>query len=136
MNYLAEPAGDAVAEDKAAIDWHSIGDIAKFPINAGIAVKLNERQIAVYRFRAVDLDPGSQLDEWYACDNTCPHKNDNVLARGLIGDHKGELMVACPMHKKAFSLKNGACLNDPDYSVQVYPVRLEGDRVMLGLSPG
>ena len=136
MNHLVEAASDAIPQGKGTLTWHSIGDAANFPINAGIAVKLDEQQIAVYRFRAAEVDPGSQPDEWYACDNTCPHKNDNVLARGLIGDHKGELMVACPMHKKAFSLKNGACLNDPDYSVKVYPIRLAGDTVLLGLPAG
>ena len=111
-----------------------VGRPEDFPVNAGIAVKIGPRQIAVYRLRS-EISSGNRAsaDEWYACDNKCPHKNDNVLARGLVGDHKGELMVACPMHKKAFSLKSGACLNDPDFRVNVYPVKIETNQVLVGI---
>ncbi|MCR9142871.1 MAG: hypothetical protein NXI24_11510 [bacterium] len=78
MNNLAEARTQTIADRD--LNWHSIGDAANFPINAGIAVKVDDRQIAVYRFRAIGQDSEAPVDEWYACDNTCPQKNDNVLA--------------------------------------------------------
>jgi len=107
------------------LDWIDAGAPEDFIPNAGIAVKAGERQIAVFYF--------SDTGEWYACQNRCPHKGDMLLARGLIGDKKSEPIVACPMHKKVFSLKHGGCLNDAAYSVDVYPVKIENERVLVGL---
>jgi hypothetical protein len=43
--------------------------------------------------------------------------------------------VACPLHKKTFSLETGDCLSDADYSIRVVPVKVEGDEVYLELPP-
>ncbi len=44
-------------------------------------------------------------------------------------------MVACPLHKKAFSLKSGGCLGGEPYRVRVFAVQVKGDDVLLGLPP-
>ncbi|MEQ9364943.1 MAG: nitrite reductase small subunit NirD [Leptospirales bacterium] len=131
---ITAPAPGADLEQRTE-SWCSAGAIHNFPINAGIAVRIGGRQVAVYRLRRETAATGGDLsrDEWYACDNACPHKNDNVLARGLVGDHQGELMVACPMHKKAFALSSGACLNDPDYRVRVYPIKISNGEVYVAV---
>ena len=72
-------------------------------------------------------------DQWYACQNTCPHKREAVLSRGIIGDQQGIPKVACPLHKKTFSLESGECLSGDPYSVEVFPVRVEGDDVFVQL---
>lgn len=102
------------------------GRVQDFPEDSGAAVKIGSRQIAVYR-----MPEG----RWYACNNECPHEKQMVLARGLTGDKKGEPIVACPMHKRVFSLETGNCLGDAKYSVTTYPVEIEGDQVYL-LLPG
>jgi len=49
-----------------------------------------------------------------------------VLSRGIIGDTQGIPKVACPLHKKAFSLENGSCLNgEQQYSVNVFKVKVD-----------
>lgn len=48
---------------------------------------------------------------------------------------QGKPKVACPMHKKTFSLQTGQCLTGEDYTVQVFPVKVEGDDVLLYLPP-
>jgi hypothetical protein len=53
----------------------------------------------------------------------------------MIGDQNGKPKVACPVHKKAFSLESGQCLSGEDYSVCVFPVKVEGDDVYLHLPP-
>ena len=130
---ITEFKNDSTTETSPATsaDWHAVGPINNFPINPGIAVKIGDRQIAVYRFRPDESESPPSADAWYACDNTCPHKQDNVLARGITGDHDGERMVACPMHKKTFSLITGACLNDPDYKVRVYATRVVDDQIFI-----
>ncbi len=63
----------------------------------------------------------------------CPHKKAFVLGRGIIGDHQGEPKVACPLHKKTFSLEDGRSLQNEEYHIQTFPVRVEGERVLLQL---
>jgi len=43
--------------------------------------------------------------------------------------------VACPLHKKPFSLKTGECLSGEDLSVKVFPVKVADDQVFLELPP-
>ena len=108
------------------ISWIKVGSVNDFPENAGACIKHNSRQIAVYHF--------TRTQKWYACQNLCPHKMEMVLSRGMIGSADDLPKVACPMHKKTFSLKTGKGLSDEDYSISVYPVKVEGDEVFVGFS--
>ena len=107
--------------------WVAVGAETLFPADAGIAVRVGEKQIAVYW--------SSETDEWFATENHCPHAGYAVLARGLIGDAKGEPKVACPMHKRAFSLRSGRCLSDDSLRVQVYDVRVREGHVEVCVPP-
>ena len=84
-------------------------------------------EIAVFRF--------DSRGEWYASQNTCPHKHEAILSRGILGDQQGVPKVACPMHKKTFSLESGECLSGEPYRVEVFPVKVEGDDVFVELPP-
>ncbi len=105
--------------------WHRLGRAEQFPENGGAAVRYGDEQIAIYNF--------ARRGEWYATQATCPHRKDAVLARGLLGDHAGEPKVACPLHKKTFSLQTGVGLNDPSYQVRTFPVEIRGDEVWVRL---
>jgi nitrite reductase (NADH) large subunit len=107
--------------------WVHVGSVGDFPEGGGRAVKHGEAQIAVFRFQS--------RGEWYACQNTCPHKREAVLSRGILGDQQGVPKVACPLHKKTFSLESGACLSGEDYQIETFPVRVEGDDVYVELPP-
>ena len=98
-----------------------------FPHDGGATIKYGRTQIAVFNF--------ASRGEWYATQNMCPHRREFVLSRGMIGDQNGKPKVACPVHKKTFSLESGQCLSGEDYSVQVFPVKIEGDDVYLQLPP-
>ncbi len=113
--------------DASLPSWTRVGKVWDFPIEGGATIKHGHAQIAVFNF--------ASRGEWYATDNMCPHKQEFVLSRGIIGDTNGIPKVACPVHKKTFSLKDGAGLNDPDYSIRTYPVKVEGDDVLLQLPP-
>ena len=73
--------------------------------------------------------------EWYATQNLCPHKQEMVLARGIVGDQAGAPKVACPLHKKTFDLRTGACLSGDPLEIATFPVRVEGDDVLVELPP-
>lgn len=97
------------------------------PENGGACVKLGDEQIAIYNF--------SRRGEWFATQNLCPHKQQMVLSRGMIGSAGDacEPKVACPFHKKTFSLLTGECLNGDDYTIKTYPVKVEEGRVYIGI---
>lgn len=104
--------------------WFEAASVASFPKDGGACVKYKGKQIAVFNF--------DRIGKWYACQNLCPHKMEMVLSRGMIGDHKGTPKVACPLHKKTFSLENGKNLNGDMDAIATYPVRIEGDKVLIG----
>ena len=106
--------------------WFKAARVQDFPENGGACVKYKDLQVAVFNF--------SRRNEWYACQNLCPHKMQMVLSRGMIGSLQGEPKVACPFHKKTFSLKTGECLNAEECNITVYPVRIENGYVHIGFT--
>jgi nitrite reductase (NADH) small subunit len=52
----------------------------------------------------------------------------------MIGDDCGTPKVACPLHKKTFSLENGENLNGELESIAVYPVQIKEGYVYIGFS--
>lgn len=82
------------------------------------------KQIAVFHF--------ARRNAWYACQNLCPHKMQMILSRGMIGSEKGEPKVACPFHKRTFSLKTGKNLNGNECDIAIYPVKIIDDFVYVG----
>ncbi len=54
-----------------------------------------------------------------------------ALSRGMIGTSGDEPKVACPFHKKTFSLKTGACLSGYEYEIKTYPVKIEDEMVWV-----
>ncbi|PQV47398.1 nitrite reductase (NADH) small subunit [Jejuia pallidilutea] len=104
--------------------WFKAASTEDFPVDGGACVKYKDKQIAVFNF--------SRLGKWYACQNLCPHKMEMVLSRGMIGDDKGMPKVACPLHKKTFSLESGENLNGDLNPIATYPVKIEEGYVYVG----
>lgn len=107
------------------IIWHKAAKTEEIPENGGACIKFQEEQIAVFYFK--------KREEWYATQNMCPHKMQMAISRGMIGDKNGEPKVACPFHKKNFSLKTGKCLSDDECSIKTYPVKIEEGHVYIGI---
>lgn len=118
---------NALGEKKDGHVWFKAAPVEHFPENAGACVKYNGMQIAVFNF--------SRRNEWYACQNLCPHKKQMILSRGMIGSAGDEPKVACPFHKRTFSLRNGECLNESqEEDISVFPVKVEDGFVYIGFS--
>jgi nitrite reductase (NADH) small subunit len=106
--------------------WFKAARVEDFPENGGACVRYKDLQVAVFNF--------SRRNEWYACQNLCPHKMQMVLSRGMIGSVDGEPKIACPFHKKTFSLKTGECLNAEECTISVFPVRVHDGYVHIGFT--
>ena len=109
------------------LSWWKAGRTGTFPKEGGMAVSYGGVQIAVFRY--------GQEDQWYATQNMCPHKQDMVLARGLLGDNEGVPKVACPLHKKQFSLEDGSCVSGEKLQVATFDVKVTDGFVYLHLPP-
>jgi len=120
-----EPVRDRKHLPLIQTSWVKVGKVEDFPYDGGAAVQYGNAQIAVFNF--------ASRGEWYASQNMCPHMRDMVLARGLIGDQQGNPKVACPMHKKTFSLETGECLSGENFRVRTFPVKIEKGFVYLEL---
>jgi len=121
-----ETASDAVRpEDEWS--WLPVGAADAIPRDSGRAMIVPGGQIAVFHHAA--------QDRYFATDNRCPHKKDMVLARGLLGSDGDEPKVACPMHKKTFSLQSGKGLSDPAFCVQTYPIENRDGELFVKMPP-
>src|SRR2546430_13564716 len=89
--------------------------------NAGVCALVGGEQVAVFR---VD-------ERVYALGNRDPFSGANVLSRGIVGDLKGELVVASPVYKQHFSLATGRCIEDQTVSIPVYRASVEGEDVLV-----
>jgi nitrite reductase (NADH) large subunit len=115
------------ADELTDTRWVEVGTADDFPIDGGNTIKYGKVQIAVFNF--------TSRGEWYATQNMCPHRKAFVLSRGMIGDVQGTPKVACPLHKKTFSLETGKSLQDEDYNIRTFPVKIENGSVFLELPP-
>ena len=103
--------------------WIQACSVSDVPEDGGACALINGEQIAIFNF--------SRRNEWYATQNLCPHKQQMALSRGMIGSAGEEPKVACPFHKKTFSLQSGECLSGDDYHIKIYPVKVENGNVFV-----
>lgn len=107
------------------LTWHMACAVEDIPENGGACALIEGQQIAIYNF--------TRRNEWYATQNLCPHRQQMALGRGMIGSQADEPKVACPFHKKTFSLQTGACLSGEEYQLVTYPVRVADGMVFVGI---
>ena len=89
----------------------------------GVAALVGERQVAVFR-----LHDGSVR----AVDHRDPFSGAYVMARGIVGTRGDVPVVASPMHKQAYDLRTGQCLDDADVRVPSYDVRVVDGIIHVG----
>ena len=106
--------------------WRTVCALDEIWPDSGVAALVGTEQVAVFRL--------GQSEEVYALGNHDPFSKANVLARGITGDLAGEPVVASPVYKQHFRLRDGVCVEDAAVSVPVYPVRVYNGAVQLGVS--
>ena len=80
---------------------------------------------AVAVFRTYD-------DQVFALGYHDPFSRASVLSRGIVGTRGDVPFVASPMHKQAFDLRTGRCLDEPSVSVASFRVRVVDGVVHVG----
>jgi nitrite reductase (NADH) small subunit len=104
-------------------NWMEICQLDELIINDGVNSLVGDQQIAIFRT--------NEDDKVYAIGNYDPIGKAYVLSRGIVGDIKGEPVVASPLYKQHFSLLTGQCLEDDDVRVPSYPIKVIGGMVNI-----
>ncbi|TVT53044.1 MAG: nitrite reductase small subunit NirD [Sedimenticola thiotaurini] len=99
--------------------WVEVGKLTEIPRLGSRVVKTKDDEIAI--FRAGD-------DTVFALSNRCPHKQ-GPLSEGILHGHR----VTCPLHNWVIELENGEAVAPDVGCVRSYPVRVEGEQIMLGI---
>lgn len=104
--------------------WTTACSYDRLIVGLGVGVLLdNGTQAALFR-----LDDGSV----HAICNVDPFSRAAVLSRGIVGDRGGRMTVASPLKKQVFAFDDGTCLDDPRFSVRVFPTRIVDGMVQIG----
>jgi nitrite reductase/ring-hydroxylating ferredoxin subunit len=90
-------------------------------IASGSVVKIAARGLS---FALYNLD-----GTFYATEEICSHAQAS-LVEGFILDNT----IECPLHGACFSIRTGEALSAPATDpIQTYPVRVEGNDVLIGI---
>ena len=96
-------------------------------VEGGVAALVRGEAVAILRTHAGNV---------YAISNYDPCSNASVLARGIVGTRSSgsdEIpFVASPMHKQAFDLRTGQCLDDAAVRIPTYDVVVHQGLVLVG----
>ncbi|MGZ5418746.1 MAG: nitrite reductase small subunit NirD [Nocardioides sp.] len=111
------------AQASADAVWVRICPFVSLPVERGVNALVHGTAVAV--FRTYD-------DEVFALGNHDPFSRASVLSRGIVGTRGDIPFVASPMHKQAFDLRTGRCLDDPSVSVASFKVRVVDGVVLVG----
>src|SRR4029077_21254273 len=90
------------ARRRRKLSPHRVCRLDEIVPNTGVCALVAGEQVA-----------GFSIEEnIFAIGNSDPFSDANVLSRGIVGDLKGEPVVASPVYKQHFSLVSGLCLED------------------------
>jgi nitrite reductase (NADH) small subunit len=103
--------------------WISVCEYEDLLPDTGLCASVNRQQVALFNSR--------RLNEVFAVSNYDPVGEANVLSRGIIGSIGDEIVVASPLYKQHFNLRTGECLEKPEHTIKVYPVRVEDGLVQV-----
>jgi nitrite reductase (NADH) small subunit len=104
-------------------DWTPVCRIDQIEVEGGVSALVGGATVAIFRTHDGNV---------YAMSNYDPCSRASVLARGIIGTRGGTPFVASPMHKQAFDLRTGQCLDDAAVRVPTYDVRIDEGMVLVG----
>jgi nitrite reductase (NADH) small subunit len=107
--------------------WTAVCRLEEIEVEGGVTALVEGAAVAVFR---------TWEGELFALSNYDPFSRASVLARGIVGTRGTGAdtvpFVASPMHKQAFDLRTGQCLDDAAVRVPTYAVRLDEGTVLVG----
>lgn len=104
--------------------WVDICSTEDLVANSGVAALVGEQQIAIFYIP-------TQTPSVYAIGNYDPIGKAQVLSRGIVGELEGDLVVASPLYKQHFRLKDGSCVEDESHPAGNWSSKVEDGRVKL-----
>jgi nitrite reductase (NADH) small subunit len=109
---------ESVAAAAGTPSLRRVGSLAALRSTGAFSATVAGRSVAVFALGEAVV----------ATQGRCPH------AKGPI--HQGEVTgdtLTCPWHGYSFSLRTGACEDDPDLILERYEVRIDGDDILVSL---
>lgn len=103
--------------------WQAVCALEDIEVERGVAALVHAQAIAIFR---------TARDTVHALANQDPGHRGAVLARGIVGRRGSVDFVALPLHRHAFDLETGVCLQDPTVQVAVYETRVVDGIVEVG----
>jgi nitrite reductase (NADH) small subunit len=103
--------------------WTAVCRLDQIDVEGGVAALVDGVAVAIFRTHDGNV---------FAMSNYDPCSRASVLARGILGTRGGTPFVASPMHKQAFDLRTGQCLDDAAVRVPTYDVRVDDGLVLVG----
>ena len=108
--------------------WRTLCTRQDLVANSGVVALMDDAQVALFH-----LPETSEGEQVFAIENRDPQSGANVIGRGIVGHLKGDLVIASPLYKQHFRLADGNCVEYPEQRLRVWPVRLNGELVEVGL---
>jgi nitrite reductase (NADH) small subunit len=112
-----------VSRQRADEEWQPVCRLEDLEPERGATALVHGQAVALFRTHA---------DGVHALGNHDPFDRASCLARGIVGARGEVWFVASPVHRHAFDLRTGRCLEDAEVGVPVYGVRVEDGVVMVG----
>ncbi|MFL0804795.1 MAG: nitrite reductase small subunit NirD [Agarilytica sp.] len=101
--------------------WQPVCKQEEIGRDIGVRALIGGEQVAIFNVK----------DDFFAVSAIDPFTNAAVLARGIVGDLQGKVVVASPIYKQHFNLKTGECLEDESVSIKTYAVRKNNGHIEL-----
>ena len=115
--------------------WQSLCTRADLVPYSGVAAWVETAegpaQVALFYIPSGPNTPAGHEQELYAIDHHDPFSKANVIARGIVGDLKGQPVVASPIYKQHFRLEDGQCLEDDSVQLRTWKVSFKGNEVWI-----
>ncbi len=98
-------------------NYTTVARTDEIPVGGRKRIEINGQRISIFNIAS----------EYFAICDTCPHKGTAPLIRGKLDG----LGIKCPNHGYRFDLRTGECNVDPVFNTKVFPVKVDGDEILL-----
>ena len=103
--------------------WITVCQVSDITPGTGVCALVKGEQVALFR-----PYPDERI---FALSNIDPFAQASVLSRGLIAEHDGSLWIVSPLKKQHFRLTDGFCLEDENFSITHFDIKVEGNTVSV-----
>ena len=117
----------ASTRDADVTTYTRVCRVEDIEVEGGVAALVDGEAVAIFRTYGGNVHAMSNVD---------PFSRASVMSRGIVGTRQVDgcevVFVASPMHKQAFCLRTGQCLDDAAVRIPVHDVRVVDGDVLVG----